>query len=131
MNALPAAAVTAAIHAMETAHTDRGWNAPASWWTSDLAKTMLEAAEPHFRTAEQEHLNDRPFDEVMKVINRIAHEVNLPLNTAAELFRALSVYAEHRSAEASAAERERIRQLAINHGAGEVRAFADLIGGDT
>ena len=46
MSDVPAGAVTAAVRAMNEAHTRRGWNEPALWWAKECAAAMVEAAAP-------------------------------------------------------------------------------------
>jgi len=53
-----------------------------------------------------------PFQALLAAINRLAHEVNLPLDVAADLLSALDGYAKQRVADATAnlqAEVDRLR----------------------
>jgi hypothetical protein len=64
----------------------------------DWAATALEAAEPFVVAAEHERCarltRSESFRALLATINRIAGQVDLPLDTAAELLTAISAYAQ-------------------------------------
>ncbi|HEV2375175.1 MAG TPA: hypothetical protein VGS19_23825 [Streptosporangiaceae bacterium] len=112
MTDLPAEAVTAAAEAIERELMSGSYYDDHTASDEALARAALGAAAPHIRAAER-----TDFGAVTDAVNAIAAKVNLPLDLANGLFKAVAGYATGRATEAVAAERGRCAQLAESVGA--------------